>query len=76
MNNVIFASPKSARITDLKYAQYSDAFARMGLTKQTFRAVGQTEDERQVFVHPDDVAVSVKEPLSVRRDMLEFTEES
>ncbi len=76
MSNITtFTPPKHARIIDLKYARFADAFARMGLTTQKFRAIGQTEDGKRVFVYSDELTMPVGEPLSIRGDMVEFTEQ-
>ncbi len=61
---------RHARITDQKYAKYSGVLSSMGLEKQEFRIIGWTGS--QVTVHPDDVSKPRREPLTVRRDIVEF----
>lgn len=76
MSNTTFTPPRQARIIDSKYQQFGSTLARMGLVKQEFRAVGETLDRSQVFVHPEDVSLLPNgEPLAIRRDIVEFPSE-
>ena len=67
-----FSEPRKAQITDRAYIKYSRSFAQMGLKTQRFRAID--EQDGRVYIHPDDAQRGSGEPLSVRRDVVEFLE--
>lgn len=70
---ITFTPPKKARIIDSKYHQFDSTLARMGLAKPEFRAVGETRDKSQVFVHPDDINLpSNGGDFAIRRDIVQF----
>lgn len=65
--------PARARIVDEKYRRFSDTFARMGLPTQEFRVISARNG--MVIVHPEDIVPPRSEPVSVRRDMVEFVQD-
>lgn len=68
--------PRQARIVHSTYCQRSDVLAGMGLPKQVFNVVDQSEDGKQVFVDPADLVNPKQIPFPLRRDIVEFIEES
>ncbi len=70
MQNVVFDSPRAARIIDTKYSVYAPTLRRMGLKSQEFRAVGMVGD--RVVVHPDDAPSGT--PFLLRSDIVEIVE--
>jgi len=66
--------PRLARVTDSRWSQFGPQLVQMGLIKQEFHAVDA--DKNQVVVDPNDLSKPKEEPFTIRRDFVEFMEES
>jgi len=65
---------KVARVSDKKWDQFGRKFVQLGLPMQEFRVVDVTTDK--VFVHPGDLTRTKGGPFAIRRDFVEFPEDS
>lgn len=66
--------PRMARITESRWRQYGYCFSEMGLSNPEFRALDGNNG--QVVVDPANLTRSKDRPFTVRRDFIEFLEES
>lgn len=62
--------PRQARITDVKWHQFSSHLMQMGLAGQEFHVVDA--DKSQVVVDPRDLSRPKDGPFTLRRDVVEF----
>lgn len=65
---------KQARVTDSRWSQFGYNFVQMGLPKQVFRVIHTNKN--QVVVDPRDLSKEKDGPFTVRRDFVEFVDES
>ena len=67
-----FDPPRVARIANVHFAKRLAALTSMGLKGQDFRVTGSNGS--QVFVHPDDLLPSARQPFLLRADIVEFVD--